>query len=98
MVNIASISILVFGVLIGSSAAGIVAHAMNYVSDLDKGLKWSLLSVYVVALTFGLGVEYGHPIIIFVTSFIGIVVVGGWVFNKVKTKLPAEITLPSGEN
>lgn len=98
MTNIGSILVLIGGVLIGSSAAGVVAHAMNYVSDLDKGLKWSMLSVYVVALTFGLGVEYGHPIIIFVTSFIGIVVVGGWAFNKLKTKLPTEVTLRAGED
>jgi chromate transport protein ChrA len=93
MVDIISILILVVGVLIGSSAAGVIAHAMNYVSDLDKNLKWGILSIYVVALTFGLGVDYGHPIIIFITSFIGIVIIGGQIFNRVKDRLPHEITI-----
>lgn len=93
MTDAASILVLVTGVLIGSSAAGVIAHTMNYISELDKGHQWGILSGYIIVLTFGLTAQYERPLIILVTSFLGIVVIGGWIFNQVKGRLPSKITL-----
>lgn len=93
MVNIASILILVAGVLIGATAAGILAHTMNYIAEVDKGLHWGILFGYVLILSAGMTVEYGHPVVNVITSFVGIVVIGGWIFEYIKGKLPRRSTL-----
>jgi uncharacterized membrane protein YGL010W len=93
MVNIASISVLVVGVLIGATAAGVLAHTMNYIAEVDKGLHWGILFGYVLILSVGMTVEYGRPVVNVITSFVGIVVIGGWIFEFIKHKLPRRSAL-----
>lgn len=93
MTDIASISVLVTGVLIGATAAGIIAHTMNYVVAIDKGHHWAILFGYILVLTVGMTIEYGHPLIVAITSYLGIVVVAGRIFERLKDRLPHEVTI-----
>lgn len=88
MADIISLLILFIGVLIGATAGGIVAHTMNYVSEIDGTLHSAILAVYVLVLSIGLTIEYGHPALITTTSYLGIVILGERIFELAKTQLP----------
>ena len=68
--------VLVVGVLLGTSIVGIVANAMNGLLDASGDFRRISLAAYVFVPTIGLAPEYGHPIIIGLTAFVGVVVVG----------------------
>lgn len=68
--------VLVFGVLIGTTIAGIVGNALNELLDADETIRNVSLTAYVLVPTVGLVPEYGHPIIITATAFIGVIVIG----------------------
>jgi MFS family permease len=93
MVDITSISVLIVGVLIGATLAGIIAHTMNYVAAVDDGHHWAILFGYVLVLTVGMTIEYGHPVIVAITSFLGIFIIAGRIFDRIKKRLPHEITI-----
>ena len=68
--------VLVIGVLLGTSIVGIVANAMNNLLDASGDFRRVSLAAYVFVPTIGLAPEYGHPVIIGVTAFVGVVIVG----------------------
>lgn len=68
--------VLVVGVFLGTSIAGVVANAMNDLLDASGDFRRISLAAYVFVPTIGLAPEYGHPIIIGLTAFVGVVVVG----------------------
>jgi MFS family permease len=93
MVDIVAISILIVGVLIGATVSGVIAHTINYIFTVDEGYHWAILFGYILVLTIGMTIEYGHPLIIAVTSFLGIVIIAGRIFDQLKDRLPHKITI-----
>lgn len=68
--------VLILGVFLGTTIAGIVANAMNDLLDASGDFRRLSLAAYIFVPTIGLAPEYGHPVIIGITAFVGVVVVG----------------------
>ena len=80
--------ILMFGVMIGGTAAGLVAHAMHYFADAPRSVEILFLSLYVIVLTIGVSLTYGNPAIVGLSGFLSIFVVSKGLFSIVEPRLP----------
>lgn len=68
--------VLVLGVLLSTSIVGVIGNLMNDILDAHDDFRRVSYAGYIFVTTIGLAPDYGHPIIIGLTAFVGVVIVG----------------------
>jgi len=80
--------ILIVGVMIGGTAAGLVAHAMHYFADAPRAVELFFLGLYVIALTIGVSLTYGNTVAVALSGFLSIFVISKGLFSVIEPHLP----------